>query len=92
MYFYSNFKWIFPIYDSVSRLKFRKISSKDIESYLNNYRGNILIQRLQFIIERSESQRIEALRVGIRAAKKTLNIDAYIEFHEQLSSLGMAYC
>lgn len=64
------------------------IPTKDIESYLNNYRGNILIQRLQFIIERSESQRIDALRVGIRAAKKTLNIDAYIEFHEQLSSLG----
>ena len=67
-----------------------KISTpiKDIESYLNNYRGNILIQRLQFIVERSESQRIDALRVGIRAAKKTLNIDAYIEFHEQLTSLG----
>ena len=30
--------------------------------------------------------------MGIRAAKKTLNIDAYIEFHEQLSSLGMVFC
>ena len=37
----------------------------DIESHLHNYKGNILIQRLQFIIEKSDLYRIDALRKGI---------------------------
>ena len=57
----------------------------DIESHLANYKGNILIQRLQFISDNCPYHRVEALRTGLRAAKKTLNIDAYGEFHEQLT-------
>ena len=37
----------------------------DIESHLHNYKGNILIQRLQFIIEKSDLYRIDALRNGV---------------------------
>jgi len=59
----------------------------DIESHLQNYKGNILIQRLQFIIEKSDLYRIDALRTGLRAAKKTFNIDAYNEFYEQLLAI-----
>ena len=59
----------------------------DIESHLTNYKGNILIQRLQFISDNCPYHRVEALRTGLRAAKKTLNIDAYSEFHEQLTTL-----
>ena len=60
----------------------------DIEAHLTNYKGNILIQRLQYISDNSAYHRVEALRTGLRAAKKTLNTGAYEEFHEQLTTLG----
>merc|ERR1711892_246246 len=59
----------------------------DIEAHLTNYKGNILIQRLQYISDNSAYHRVEALRTGLRAAKKTLNTGAYEEFHEQLTTL-----
>jgi len=59
----------------------------ELDTYLQNYKGNILIQRLRFIGTHSDYHRVDALRLGLQALKKSLNVEAYLEFHEQLVNL-----
>lgn len=60
----------------------------DLDSFLNLYEGNILLERLRFVADHSDQQQIEALTLATRAAKKTLNTDGYVEVYEKLQRLG----
>ena len=42
------------------------------------------MERLRFICDHSEMQRVDALVLLLRSVKKTMNCDLYIEIHEKL--------
>ena len=46
------------------------------------------MERLRFVADHSEQQQIEALTLATRAAKKTLNTDAYVETYDKLQRIG----
>jgi len=60
----------------------------DLDSFLKMFEGQILLERLRFVAEHSEQHQIEALNLTARAAKKTLNIDAYVDAVEKLHQIG----